>query len=502
MREFNENNAAASLCQGKLLIFIVAYNAEKTIEDVIKRIPAALTQQYAVEVLIIDDSSRDGTFLRSEAARLDKGNPFKLTVLFNPVNQGYGGNQKIGYHYAVEKGFDWVALVHGDGQYAPECLPQLIAPLAAGQAEAVFGSRMLDKGGARKGGMPMYKYVGNKILTTFQNALLGTTLSEFHSGYRLYATKALAAVTFELNSNDFHFDTEIIIQFVNAAFRIKELPIPTFYGDEVCHVNGIVYAWNVFKTTSQARLQRYHIFYDRRFDCTARRRNEKSGSQELRFLDQQIVQQVRGNSHIVVIGPLREAARKELERQGCRITLHKDEDGLTASSDLAGADYLLLTDSKFLGHYPEQLLARLREFSSESPNIVVLLPVGNVAFALIRLLLLCGRFGYTRRGILNTWHQRLFTRHSLKQLFVQNGFTLLQLIGIPVPYELIFRSKSTAGVFRTLHLALITLWKGMFSYQFLVTAQPTPTLNSLLKRAEQAASAKQVAHDSSAHPTA
>jgi glycosyltransferase involved in cell wall biosynthesis len=501
MREFNENNAAVSPCQGNLLIFIVAYNAEKTIEDVIKRIPAALTQQYAVEVLIIDDSSRDGTFLRSEAARLDKDNPFKLTVLFNPVNQGYGGNQKIGYHYAVEKGFDWVALVHGDGQYAPEYLPQLIAPLAAGQAEAVFGSRMLDKGGARKGGMPLYKYVGNKILTTFQNALLGTTLSEFHSGYRLYATKALAAVPFELNSNDFHFDTEIIIQFVNAEFRIKELPIPTFYGDEVCHVNGIAYAWNVFKATSQARLQRYHIFYDRKFDCAARRRPEKSSCQEIRFVDQQIVRQVRGNSHIVVVGPLREVARKELERQGCRITLHKDEDGLTASSNLAGADYLLLTDSKFLGHYPEQLLERLREFSSESPEIVVLLPVGNVAFALNRLFLLFGRFGYTRRGIINTWHQRLFTWHSLRQLFFQNGFTLLQLNGIPVPYELIFRSKSTADVFRTLHLALIALWSSLFSYQFLVTAQPTPTLHFLLKRAEQAASAKQTAHDSSAHPT-
>lgn len=480
--------------KGRLLIFIVAYNAEKTIEAVVERIPAELIQRYVVEVLIIDDSSRDETFVRSELSRRSGNNPFKLTVLFNPVNQGYGGNQKIGYHYAIEKGFDWVALVHGDGQYAPECLPQLVEVLASQQAEAVFGSRMLNKGGALKGGMPLYKYVGNKILTTFQNTLLGTKLSEFHSGYRLYATKALAAVPFELNSNDFHFDTEIIIQFVTAQFRIKELPIPTFYGDEVCHVNGLAYAWNVFKTTLQAKMQRYDIFYDRRFECSIKKQQEKS-KQELRFLDQRIVQQVRSNACVLTIGPLREGIRRELEQQGCRIITYKDEEALTRSQDLTGADYILLTDTKFLGHYPEQMLAQLRDFSVEAPNVTLLLPVGNVAFGLTRLLLLFGRFGYTKRGIVNTWHQRLFTRHSLKQLFVQNGFTISKMTGMPVPYERIFSDKRFAQFFRMLHLALIKLWKSFFSYQFLVIAKPVPTLQYLLKQAERAASEKKAAYD-------
>ena len=139
---------------GRLLIFIVAYNAERTIEDVLRRIPTSLAERYEVEVLIIDDSSKDDTFFRSELANRRGIVPFKLTVLFNPVNQGYGGNQKIGFHYAIENGFDWVALVHGDGQYAPECLPDLVAVLAGGEAEAVFGSRMLDRGGALRGGLP------------------------------------------------------------------------------------------------------------------------------------------------------------------------------------------------------------------------------------------------------------------------------------------------------------------------------------------------------------
>lgn len=104
--------------RGRLLIFIVAYNAERTIESVLKRIPHSLSERYDVEVLIIDDSSQDNTFTRSQLAKRSGTIPFKLTVLFNPVNQGYGGNQKIGFHYAIKNGFDWVALVHGDGQYA------------------------------------------------------------------------------------------------------------------------------------------------------------------------------------------------------------------------------------------------------------------------------------------------------------------------------------------------------------------------------------------------
>src|SRR3954468_7442677 len=143
-----------------VLIFIVAYNAARTIEKVLSRIPASL-HSSAVEVLIIDDSSADNTF--SHGLRFQNSRPpFKITVLRTPVNQGYGGNQKLGYRYAIDHGFDVVALVHGDGQYAPEKLPLLIEPLIKGEADAVFGSRMINKQDALKGGMPLYKWVGNQ----------------------------------------------------------------------------------------------------------------------------------------------------------------------------------------------------------------------------------------------------------------------------------------------------------------------------------------------------
>ncbi len=142
----------------RLLILIVAYNAESNIGAVLARVPPALSEEYAVEVLVLDDCSQDQTFERSRDVQQAGSIPFPLHVLFNPVNQGYGGNQKIGYHFAIDRGFDFVALLHGDGQYAPECLPDLVRPLRDGDADAVFGSRMLERKAALRGGMPLLQY--------------------------------------------------------------------------------------------------------------------------------------------------------------------------------------------------------------------------------------------------------------------------------------------------------------------------------------------------------
>ena len=229
----------------KLLVLIVAYNAEETIQNVLLRIPQSLLEDFLVEVLVLDDASSDRTFEQAQEILNTSKLPFKVHVLINPSNQMYGGNQKIGYHFAIVNDFDFVALLHGDGQYAPESLPELTRPLLSNLADAVFGSRMLVPGDARRGGMPLYKFVGNRILTWFQNRLLGANLSEFHSGYRVYSVKALELIPFDRNTNDFHFDTEIIIQFLFRKLRIVELPIPTYYGEEICRVNGLKYAWNV-----------------------------------------------------------------------------------------------------------------------------------------------------------------------------------------------------------------------------------------------------------------
>ena len=232
----------------KLLIFIVAYNAEKTIESVIKRIPKSLFNKFNLEVIIIDDASQDSTSQISKKLKKFNKSKFKLNIFRNPVNQGYGGNQKIGYHYAIKNNFNYVVLLHGDGQYAPEELPKLLKDIEINKFDVVIGSRMISKKRALKGGMPVYKLVGNVILTKIQNFLLGSELAEFHSGYRVYSVKSLKKIPFFLNTQDFHFDTEILIQFFLINSKITEVSIPTFYGDEICHVNGLKYAFNIIVT--------------------------------------------------------------------------------------------------------------------------------------------------------------------------------------------------------------------------------------------------------------
>ena len=147
-----------------------------------------------------------------------------------PHESGLWGNQKLGYHYAIKHGFDVVVLLHGDGQYAPERLPEMLQPILDNQADVVFGSRMLNKADALRGGMPVYKWVGNQILTFLQNRMLKTKFAEFHTGYRAYSVPALASIPFQFNSNYFDFDTDIIIQMVDTEKRIVEIPIPTYYG--------------------------------------------------------------------------------------------------------------------------------------------------------------------------------------------------------------------------------------------------------------------------------
>jgi glycosyltransferase involved in cell wall biosynthesis len=228
-------------------IFIIAYNAVNHLIKTISRIPKEVYQEVE-EIFVIDDASKDDGYYAALGYKHEK-NIEKLTIHRNQKNQGYGGNQKVGYRYAIDRGFDIVALVHGDGQYAPEALPILLEPLKKGQAEMVFGSRMSSSFSALKGGMPIYKFAGNKILTKIQNYLTGLNLSEYHSGYRLYSTAALRKIPFESFTNVWHFDTQIILALVERELRIVERPIPTYYGDEICHVNGIPYAINCLTTS-------------------------------------------------------------------------------------------------------------------------------------------------------------------------------------------------------------------------------------------------------------
>lgn len=235
----------------KIGILIVAYNAENTLVKVLDRIPVDFLKQIDA-ILVCDDASTDDT--NNVGLRYQSKSQLPLTIVRHEINLGYGGNQKTGYQWALEKNLDLVVLLHGDGQYAPEYLPQMVAPIVSGSADVVFGSRMITHGGARQGGMPLYKFVGNKILTTLQNRLAKVSLTEWHSGYRAYSVASLRKVNFLKNSDYFDFDSQIILQMIGARQRIVEIEIPTFYGDEISRVNGIKYGIKILIHTLKFRL--------------------------------------------------------------------------------------------------------------------------------------------------------------------------------------------------------------------------------------------------------
>jgi len=255
----------------KLLIFIVAYHAENHIDDVLSRIPESVwNNQFAqCNVLMIDDASSDRTCEVAQAYADRTGH--KFTIRSNQINQGYGGNQKLGYQYAIDNNYDAVVLLHGDGQYDPALIPLLATPVLEGKADVVIGSRMMNRQAALKGGMPLYKFIGNIVLTNIQNWILGVKLSEFHSGYRVYSIKALRAVPFLANANYFDFDTDILIQMIDTKQRFLEIAVPTFYGDEICRVNGIKYAVKILLATFFSRLQKCGLIRIAKFDYAARR---------------------------------------------------------------------------------------------------------------------------------------------------------------------------------------------------------------------------------------
>jgi len=468
------------MATGKLLIFVVAYNAEKTIEHVLNRIPVEKLPA-ATEVLVIDDESADRTFQLAEA--YVKAHPtMKLTVLRNPRNQGYGGNQKIGYEYAIENGFDAVALLHGDGQYAPEKLPDLVQPVLDGRADACFGTRMSAGNQAVRQGMPRYKYFGNRILSWFENSMIGLKLTEWHSGYRVYSVAALGAIPFRYNTNDFHFDTEIIIQLALAGRHVLEMPIPTFYGDEICHVNGLKYAWDIFRTVILCRLHRLGVFYQKSFDV------ETVSGAELKLgyasSHQWAVDSVKAGNRVleVVCGP--DELAPVLKGLGCAVTTVRCmPDGTLPdlSEPAVPYDVILVLDVVEHVAEPEVLLGRLRDCCFAGTTSVIL-STANVGFLPVRMSLLAGRFQYSRRGILDLSHRRLFTVKSFRRLLEQEGYRIHRVRGIPGPYPKAFGSGAFSRFLLAMNRVLIFFSRGLFAYQVFAEATMTPPLHRMLRR--------------------
>jgi glycosyltransferase involved in cell wall biosynthesis len=484
----------------RILIFVIAYQAESTLQWVLERIPPDVLESFDCEILVVDDASTDRTF---EIGRsYQQVHPdVKMTVLRNSHNQGYGGNQKVGYAYAIEHGFDFVAMVHGDGQYAPEELPRLLEPMVADEADAVFGSRMLVRGAALRGGMPLYKFVGNRILTTAQNFLLRADLSEFHSGYRIYRVRTLAQLHFRLNSNDFHFDTEIIIQLMQAGARIRELSIPTYYGDEISRVNGLKYAANVMLATVGAAFHRVGVLHQRRLDPMTVENSHYSLKLDFPSTHSWTVAAIESGAKVLDMGAGPGGLAVALVKKGCQVTVVDQFEARMAPPDVdvivadlddevtfdpTGYDYLLLLDVIEHLRDPDLFIERLRgKFGFEPQTMILTTP--NIAFIIQRVMLALGQFNYGQSGILDRTHVRLFTFRSIKHLLRDNGFVIDEVRGVPAPFPKAFGDNAFSRLLVSINLGLIRLSKTLFSYQIYVRCRTTPDVSFVLRDSKRSA---------------
>lgn len=239
----------------KVIIVLPAYNAAKTLKETYHDIPKDVVN----DIILVDDASKDST--------VEVAKSLNIKTFIHPKNKGYGANQKTCYTKALELGADIVVMVHPDYQYDPKVIPDLIEPIKNGKADAVFGSRVM-KGGALESNMPRWKYKSNILLTALANIILDVFLTEYHSGFRAYSSKYLKSVNFLINSDNFVFDTEIIVQGVVKRMKFEEVPIHTRYFDEASTIKFfpcVIYGLSILKTLLKYTLHKNNFIKFKQF---------------------------------------------------------------------------------------------------------------------------------------------------------------------------------------------------------------------------------------------
>jgi 2-polyprenyl-3-methyl-5-hydroxy-6-metoxy-1,4-benzoquinol methylase len=465
-------------------LLVVAYNASSTLAKTLDRIPVDFRGRIS-EVFVCDDASDDGTYLVGLGYR-QLSDDLPITVIRHTRNLGYGGNQKAGYRLAIDHDLDVVVLLHGDGQYAPELIPRMVEPLIRGECDAVFGSRMMQKGAARDGGMPLYKYVGNRVLTSLENRVLGSGLSEFHSGYRAYNVHTLAELDLTATSNGFNFDTQIIIALHSHGKKIVEIPIPTYYGDEICYVNGLRYASDVLKDVAVYRLATMGF--------TPGELAQVGAEYELK--------QSEGSSHRVILEMTQGAPPARILDVGCsggrlsellrerghhvtgvdlfynaettkRVDVFVLADLEKGIPDEVGGGFDLAIAADGLEHVRNSDLLLRQIGASLGPNGRVIISVPNFGHWYPRIRTVLGIFDYDQRGILDKTHVRFFTRRSLLRMVKKNGFEVKEFRTTGLPIDVISsRGSLVRRLARAVDGLLVGLRPTLFGYQFILELEP------------------------------
>ncbi|OGM32363.1 hypothetical protein A3D00_05100 [Candidatus Woesebacteria bacterium RIFCSPHIGHO2_02_FULL_38_9] len=473
-----------------IAIFIIAYNAAQTLISAYKRIPRQ-TKIQAKEIYCFDDCSDDNTYYAGlgykTSHKIKKFNLYK-----NPKNLGYGGNQKKGYRYAIKKNYDVVVMLHGDAQYAPERMPQLLEPFNSdnwNDIGVVMGSRML--GNPLKGGMPLYKFFGNKIITFFENLILGTNFSEFHSGYRAFNMNAFKNIPFDACSNGFHFDTQILILLLKAGYRIVEVPIPTYYGPgSRSYVNVFKYGFQCLKSVIEFRLNGLGIIkkplYDFDFNIFGKYQfkgdKQSSHMQVVRWLQKE-------NCHNVLDigcanGMLSVALGKKwqgnltgieknlnlknsqyLERYGKLYWIDLNKNNLRDILMADKFDAIVIADVLEHLQKPSRLLLSLNKLTNYNFKLIISVPNFHYLPAFLASKLLPKFKMY--KGPLDKTHINFYSLSQIKALIENSGYKIRELKKTPPPTYLVYSKFSQESSIYKLSLMLSKIFPSIFAYQFL-----------------------------------
>jgi len=348
--------------------------------------------------------------------------------------------------------------------------------------------------------MPLYKWFGNQILTHIENKLLGTHLSEFHTGYRAYRIATLKKLPFIHNSDDFHFDTEIIIQLLATKCNIVEVPIPTFYGDEKCHVNSLKYAKDCVNSIMRYHLVNIGLFYSRNFDFDLFETESYRFKKSPYSLHQYVLRnEFTVDSVTIELGANRGLLSSHIAK---RVREHWAIDIFTP--DLAGDSKALALDlnnlfsdtlpQRYFDHCfaldviehlndPENFL--VETFNILKANAKLYVSTANIAYCPMRMLLSFGQFNYGKRGILDKTHKRLFNVHTLKRLLQSYGFRIEKIVGFGPPLTDLISNRPLMRFIEKIHSFFSRLYPPLFAYNFLIIATRIDSIDDIFKKTIQ-----------------
>ena len=479
----------------RVAVFVVAARAGAHVAETLRRLPAELVPLLA-DVFVIDEGG--SALTRERVVELRREVPC-LDWFHTPWELGYGGNQKLGLRYAREQGYDVVCLLHGDGRYAPEVLPRLLAPFAREKTAAVFGSRWLQPGSPRRDGMPWPKRVGSRLITAACNRMLGADLSEYQSGYRAYRVRALAELPFESNTDDFHFDVELTVQLLQRGLRPVEVSIPCYNGEEIGLWNGLAHAAKCLATVAHSRAMGVHLAYHPKFDVEPEgavytykraptslhqhvlRRAVPRGARvvELGAGQGDVGAHLAGRGARVVAADLRRPART-FEHPFLELDLDREFAAPLAEALGGRADQVVALDVIEHLAEPERGVEQIQRLLR--PGGVLFASTGNIAFAPLRLTLLVGRFNYGKKGILDLTHSRLFTVRSFARLLERGGFRVRAVHGFGPPIQDMVGERWWWIALDRTAARLARWWPALFGYQFAVEAERLDDVADLLER--------------------